>query len=112
MPVGVAVIFKAEHTSVDNDNLLNCYVNTAKKWSSPRHVLRLLHADFFALRQKFFQVKNTRGAKLEFEKLQSRSLGDHARICQHLIKKAQAALFFLAQGVNKALAVVEGQLLA
>lgn len=98
---------------MNDDNLLNYYVNTAKKWSSPHHVLRLLHADFFfALRQKFFQVKNTRGAKLEFEKLQSRSLGDHARICQHLIKKAQAPLFFFAQGVNKALAVVEGQLLA
>ena len=56
---------------MDNDNLLNCYVNAAKKWSSPHHVLRLLHADFFfALRQKFFQVKNTRGAKLDFEKLQ------------------------------------------
>ena len=109
MSVGFAVIFKAEHTSVDNDNLLNCYVNTAKKWSSPHHVLRLLHADFFfALRQKFFQVKNTRGAKLEFEKLQSRSLGDHARIGQHLIKKAQALLFFLSQSVNKALAVIEG----
>ena len=71
----------------------------------------LLHVDFFALLQNFFSGENTRRAKLQFEKLQSRGLGDHARICQHLIKKAQAALFFFAQGVDKALAVVEGQLL-